>query len=91
MNKHKWIKAVLMLVFVAVLALTVVFRMSHGHSALYDDWWIVGKSKEQIQQRYGDFQRSEFGRLGYKMQGQSFYVIDFDKNDYAVSVWSAVD
>ena len=88
---NKWIKAALLLAFVAVLALTVVFRMSHGHSALYDDWWIVGKSKEQIQQRYGDFQRSEFGRLGYKIQGRSFYVIDFDKNGYAVSVWLAAD
>lgn len=88
---NKWIKAALLLAFVAVLALTVVFRMSHGHSALYDDWWIVGKSKEQIQQRYGEFERSDLGELGYKMQGRSFYVIDFDKNGYAVSVWLAAD
>lgn len=90
MNKFKW-KAVLMLAFIAVLALTVLFRMSHEHSALYNDWWIVGKSKEQIQQRYGDFQRSDYGRLGYKIQGKYFYGIDFDQNGYAVSVWFAVD
>lgn len=43
----------------------VLFIMSHGTWLGYNDWMVVGKTCEQVEERYGDFDREYDHKKGY--------------------------
>lgn len=73
--------------------------ISHSTYYKYNDWWIVGRSKEEIRERYGEFDISCGRARGYyiyyddKMimpdQLEHYYWIEFDENGAAKKVYDA--
>ena len=80
----------LVIVFIATIAGVRLFRDSHAHSIKYNDAWIIGKTRSQIEQRYGKLDRMEYGTLGYDLPNDSFYVIEFDDQGYAEGIYRGV-
>ena len=48
--------AVIYISLIIIMVLSVVFIVKHGK---YNEKWILGKTKEQVVERYGDFIRDE--------------------------------
>lgn len=81
---------VLIAVFLSAIVGAKVFRESHKYSVKYNDWWIVGRSKAEIVERYGPLERNGFDSYGYRLSSSSFYMIEFDSNGYAREVYRGI-
>ncbi|MBR3750431.1 MAG: hypothetical protein IKK58_01545 [Clostridia bacterium] len=66
------------------------FRDCHAYSIKYNDKWIIGKTEQQIEQRYGRLERSEYGTPGYDLPSGDFYIIEFNSEGYAVRVYKGI-
>ncbi len=53
MKKRK--KFIYIVIFLLLLSSCVVFFMSHETCLKYNDWWIIGRSYDEIVKRYGEF------------------------------------
>ena len=82
-------KCFFMFVAIACICAIIVmlwFCVSHTLSVRYNDLWIIGKTKEEIQNRYGEFDENG-DNLGYRLGSLDFYVIDFDERGVAQSIF----
>ena len=59
LTKHK--KPVKIIFVLAIILFIVLFATSHSTSLKYNDWWIVGNSIQNVEQRYGKFDRTYYG------------------------------
>ena len=102
MEKNKKVLFVLgVVVFLLIVSLSVfAYYRSRVHWK-YDDKWIIGKTKEEVVERYGEFgwsyNENTYGYLVYE-DGKSFmglpgsgneqyYLIVFDDDDIATEVY----
>lgn len=84
-------KKKLQLISISVIALlfvlTLLFWASHLHCFEYNDWWILGKTEQQIAQRYGEPKELWWERgVGYPFTSVRYYYIVFDSNGRACEV-----
>ena len=83
----KWCASILLsLVFVVSL----LFWASHTIDYRYNDWWVMGKSREQIIEKYGEFDQflmKEKDCVYYGIGHFRYYVIHFNEDGYADSVF----
>lgn len=73
---------------ICVLAVCVMlwYVMSYTLTSEYNDLWIIGKTREQIEERYGRL--TEHGRFeGYRLGSMSYYAIEFNSQGTAESVY----
>ena len=73
LRKHRiWIVSTAVLLVISVLAALVVsshytmisellFIRSAPDRKVYNDWWVVGNSIENVREKYGDFSRMKYG------------------------------
>ena len=75
-----------------------LFLLSHQVHFKYNDWWVIGKSMSEIEDRYGEFD-TEY-RIGYTNYAGYYlhydnynepcsnhiYHIEFDENGIAIDV-----
>lgn len=90
-------KISLFLLFFGSIVISVFLYFSNRVYWRYDDQWIIGKTENEIVERYGsfDYNTKSGGRLGYYI-GQDnnffgtkrklYYFIIFDKNNKAEKV-----
>ncbi len=81
---------VLIAFFLSAVVGAKIFRESHKYSVKYNDWWIIGRSKSEIEKKYGPLERNGFDSYGYKLPSGSFYMIEFDSNGYAQEVYRGI-
>lgn len=84
-------------ILLIVISLAVWF-WCHPTSYRYNDRWILGKGREQIQAKYGDFDQIDGNgkRAGYYLDKDNgpimpshlpvYYWIDFDESGKAVKI-----
>ena len=58
------------------------FIKSAPSMKLYNDWWIIGNSVENVREKYGDFSRNKYGAFdgSYGEGGTVGYYIGTDEN-----------
>ncbi len=94
-NKKTLLRVVLL---VLVVAYAFYFNIKDRVYWKYDDKWIIGKSEEEIIERYGEFDDYFNGSSqgGYKIENAlpdfglhdppEYYIISFDEYDKAESI-----
>ena len=99
-NKKKWI----IIGTILLLMVTIISVMSYYASRVhwkYNDKWIIGQTKEEIIERYGEFDRDfsntykgyflyrdDKSFMGLSGNGVNmYYYIIFDENDIAIKVY----
>ena len=81
-------------------AMLILFWASHKTYYKYNEWWIVGKSEEEIVERYGEFDKS-WGKSkayftyvdnGWIMPDyqEHYYHIEFDSTGIATKVYDGL-
>ena len=95
MNIDKIFKSIAYLVLVLLSIVHSVFSCSIIGDIVYDDDWIIGKTPEEIQEKYGDFDcveivDGEYSYGAYKLRGKIvigetihpsiYYRITFDED-----------
>ena len=93
-NRKKVIHIVIVLL---LLSSCVVFFLSHERCLKYNDWWIIGRSYDEIVERYGEFDYDYGVNTGYYLgkdkmpimnsHQDMYYWIRFDENDIATKVF----
>lgn len=59
-------KAIIIIPLIALLLIGItLFLLSHQTYYKYNDWWVVGKSMSEIEERYGEFDIELGSRKGY--------------------------
>ena len=87
-------------VAIFIEALFILFWASHQTYYKYNDWWIVGKTEEEIVERYGEFDEI-WGKSkayfiyvdnGWIMPDHQhhFYHIEFDSTGIATKVYDGL-
>ena len=81
------------LVMVIVVIIIYVVPALEGPNGKYDDEWIIGKTEDEIQERYGEFDINYGDRAyGYRTKEErndkynQYYVIYFDQYGYACAI-----
>lgn len=92
-NKKKVICIVL---FVLLLSSCVASFLSHSTYYKYNDWWIIGRSYDEIVKRYGEFDYDNGREKGYYIGKDDgpimpshqdiYYWVWFDENGIATKV-----
>jgi len=93
-NKKKWIIIATMFLLIVIVASVVNYYSSRVYWK-YDDKWIIGRTKEEIIERYGAFDEDFFREryFIYKDRGlfgggyDTYYYIIFDEANYAIEVY----
>ena len=90
-------KVIHIVIFLLLLSSCVVFFVSHRTYLKYNDWCIIGRSYDEIVERYGEFDRDYIGMRGYYIgkdkspvmnsHQDMYYWIEFDENDIATEVF----
>lgn len=86
----KWIIAICVASFFLVCLGSATWYMdSHTVSPYYNDWWIIGKNREEIVVKYGEFSDYTPGPSNteaYNLGDSDFYVIYFNEDGIAEKV-----
>ena len=97
-NKKVIAVTAITVIIILVIALISFYWYNHPTHYLYEDRWIIGKKADQIEQRYGEFDK-HFGSSskGYCVKKSAtdwwgdatwpeYYMIYFDENEKAYKV-----
>ena len=82
---------------IIILILIIIFAISHKTYFKYNDWWIIGKNINDIQKKYGKFDK-EYGKTAcyylYTNDGPVmsdhlpyYYCMDYDENKIIKKVY----
>lgn len=90
-------RLIFIIVAVVLLLCYVLLSLSHPTYYKYNDWWIIGRSVEEVEKRYGFFDIEDGCRKGYFIGYDDgwvmpsflpeYYWIEFDNEGLAVEVW----
>ena len=72
MTKKVKVFIVLGVVLIICLSPFLLFRLSHSIDDRYNDWWILGKTREEVVARYGEFLDKEeyhYGEIRWEFAG----------------------
>ncbi len=93
-KKKAWI--IVSSTLMAVCAVMLLFVSSHQIDYRYNDWWVLGKNKTEIEQRYDTPDIKMAQAIGYFICHDNgwimpdhldhYYYIEFDNNGKAISV-----
>ncbi len=102
MGNFKKKKCIIILIsLLIIVTFCTLFFLSHKTNLKYNDWWIIGKSIEEIEDRYGEFDTNypTVKLVGYCISTENsnstlqvdpkFYMIEYDENYIAVKVFIA--
>lgn len=92
--KKSVLKGVLTIVVVLLVCVTIVvpcalYLKSHPTHVLYNDDFVIGNTKENIVEHYGEPDREQPNRIYYLVDyliDPEYYMVEFDENGKAVSV-----
>lgn len=89
------ISAIVLLIVGAIL-----YLLSHQTYYKYNDWWVIGKTMSEIEERYGEFDIEQGSQIGYFIYTDNgwimpdhldhYYYIEFDENGIATEVLDSV-
>lgn len=98
-NKKRIIIITVSIISILTISAIGFYWYTHPTHYLYEDRWIIGKTPEQIEQRYGDFDYFDITTppliRGYSVKTDQpwgdtnwpeYYMIYFDENDKAYKV-----
>lgn len=94
-------KRIIIIPIIAFLLIGItLFLLSHQTYYKYNDWWVIGKSMAEIEERYGEFDIELGSRKGYFIYTDNswvmpdhldhYYYIKFDENGIATEVSDGV-
>ena len=76
------------LTVLSIFAGGLLFIFSHGTCLGYNDWLVVGKTYEEVEERYGDFDREYGHKKGYYIgRDQSIFL----SNNLPLYYWMVCD
>jgi hypothetical protein len=96
-NKKILIIGGIVLLFIVIIVSVVNYYTSRVYWK-YDDKWIMGRTKEEVMERYGEFDliyHEEYSYFLYKDNGffgsglDIYYCIIFDDNEIAIKIYVA--
>jgi hypothetical protein len=96
-------KIIVLISVIAIIVAILIFHSYHPTHWKYNDIWIIGKTSDEITDRYGEFDRQWLDNQAYYEIGESlsdyiwrkymggppskYYCILFDENGYAQKVY----
>ncbi|BBF45095.1 hypothetical protein lbkm_3854 [Lachnospiraceae bacterium KM106-2] len=100
MKKKNQTKAIVLIVFVSILLFATIFYLSHRTYYAYNDWWIQGKSMEQVEARYGKSKECSRNLRAYFLyrdngavmpsQQEIYYYMQLDENGKVIKVYKGI-
>ena len=92
---------VLIAVQIAIAVPMSLYIASHTAHYKYNDWWIVGRSIEEVETHYGEFDIRVGNRVGYYLytgnrmpimsdSAPRYYYMEFDENNIIREVYKCV-
>jgi len=81
--KKKISKRIIIFILIFILLIgIVIFRMSHNIYYKYNDWWVIGRTQEEIEERYGEFDIKDEESAKYFMYIYSDYILGVPETPY---------
>ena len=92
---------VLIAVQIAITVPVSLYTALHSTHYKYNNWWIVGRSTEEVETRYGEFDIRVGNRVGYYLYTGNrvpimsdstpcYYYMEFDENNIVRQVYKCV-
>lgn len=92
-------KAICIVLSLLLLSSCIVFFLSHKTYYKYNDWWIIGRSYDEVVKRYGEFDCEYGSEKGYYIKKDNsiimpshqdyYYWMIFDENGIITEVYIA--
>lgn len=87
-------------IVIILIAVFLLYVSSHSTYYKYNDWWIIGKTADEIEARYGEFDEVHGEQASYLIEGfyfefdpdgmDEYYYIVFDNKGIAKYVFVSV-
>ena len=91
---------IITIIIVIIITSVCLFISSRSTYYKYNDWWIIGRSVEEVETRYGEFDIIFGNRVGYYLYTHNgpimadylprYYYMKFDENNIIYEVFKGV-
>lgn len=73
--RKKAFKIVIIIILLIVVVLVSLYFISHSTYYKYNDWWIIGNSYKDVEEKYGEFDREYTYKKAYYIETDSSIIM----------------